>query len=120
MSSCLVNTVQLTTNADRQLLISFVSSSYLYEILNRMKIKIEHEIKVSELELTEQELLDHFITTKRYSSSMLKIADKALSEVNWHNNMPKSSKLEYISMLTKHIDALMKDIDHNYDLCFGK
>lgn len=82
-----------------------------------MKIKIiEYEIKASEIELTEQELLDNFITTKRYNSSMLKIADKALSEVNWHNNMPKSSKLKYISMLTKHIDAFMKDINYNNDL----
>jgi hypothetical protein len=31
MSSCLVNTVQLTTNADRQLLIAFVSTSTDYE-----------------------------------------------------------------------------------------
>jgi hypothetical protein len=81
-----------------------------------MKIKIDHEIKASEIELTEQELLDYFVTTRRFSSSMLKIADKALSEVSWHNNMPKSSKLEYISMLTKHMEAFMKDIDHNNDL----
>jgi len=81
-----------------------------------MKIKINHEININEIELTEQELLDNFITTKRFNSSMLKIADKALSEVNWHNNMPKSSKLKYISMLTKHIEAFMKDIDYNNDL----
>ena len=41
MSSCLVNTVQLTTNADRQLLIAFVSSSYLYEI-SRISNKIDN------------------------------------------------------------------------------
>lgn len=80
-----------------------------------MKIVIEHEIK-----LTEQELLDNFIKNSGTSYSMLKIADKALSEVSWHNNMPKSLKLEYISMLTKHIDAFMKDIDYNNDLSVGK
>ena len=31
MSSCLVNTVQLTTNADRQLLIAFVSKRFYYD-----------------------------------------------------------------------------------------
>jgi len=85
--------------------------------LGIMKIKIEHEIKASEIKLTEDELLEHFIKTNKYH--MLKVADKALSEVSWHNNMPKSSKLEYISMLTKHIDAFMKDIDYNNDLCEG-
>lgn len=54
--------------------------------------------------------------TKNCVSHQLKIVDNALSEVSWHNNMPKSLKLEYISMLTKHIDAFMKDIDHNNDL----
>ena len=41
MSSCLVNTAHLTTNADRQLLIAFVSSSYLYEI-SRISNKIDN------------------------------------------------------------------------------
>jgi len=79
-----------------------------------MKVKIEHEIKPSEIELSQQELLDNFILAKKYS--MLVVADKALGEVDWHNNMPKSSKLEYISMLEKHIGAFMKDINYNDDI----
>jgi len=85
-----------------------------------MKIKIDREIKASEIELTEQELLDNFIKNNGTDYSMFKIADKALSEVSWNNNMYKSSKLEYISMLTKHIDAFMKDIDYNNDLVVNK
>jgi len=81
-----------------------------------MEINIKHEIKASEIKLTEQELLDNFIKNSGTCYSMFKIADKALSEVNWHNNMPKSSKLKYISMLNKHIEAFMKDINHNNDL----
>lgn len=81
-----------------------------------MQINIKHEITASEIELTEQELLDNFIKNSGTRYSMFKIADKALSEVNWHNNMPKSSKLQYITMLTKHIEAFMKNIDYNNDL----
>jgi hypothetical protein len=33
MSSCLVNTVQLTTNADRQLLIAFVINCKIMDLL---------------------------------------------------------------------------------------
>jgi hypothetical protein len=82
----------------------------------KIQISIEHEININEIELTEQELLDNFIKNTGTSYYMFNIADKALSEVNWHNNMPKSSKLKYISMLTKHIEAFMKDIDYNNDL----
>jgi len=81
-----------------------------------MQINIKHEIKASEIELTQQELLDNFIKNSGTPYSMFKIADKASSEVNWHDNMPKSSKLKYVAMLTKHIEAFMKDIDYNNDL----
>jgi hypothetical protein len=76
-----------------------------------MQINIKHEITASEIVLSEQELLDNFVKNSGTCYSMFKIADKALSEVSWHNNMPKSLKLHYISMLTKHIEAFMKDID---------
>jgi hypothetical protein len=72
-----------------------------------MKKVIEIEIDISE-----QELLNEFIINiPKYD--MFKIADKALSEVSWHNNMPKSMKLEYINMLQKHIDIFNKDLNRN-------
>lgn len=81
-----------------------------------MNIVINHTINASEIKLTEEELLDYFIKNKGTQYSMYKIADKALSEVNWHNNMPKSTKLKYINMLSKHIEVFMKDIDYNNDI----
>ena len=74
-----------------------------------MKVNIEYEIK-----LTDDELIEGLI--KQPNRNMYKIADAALSEVSWHNNMPKSSKLRYIAMMQKHIDEFIKDLDHNNDL----
>lgn len=79
-----------------------------------MELIIKYELKASDIKLTEEELLEFFIKSNKYS--MFKVADKALSEVNWMNNMPKSSKLEYVNMLSKHIEAFMKDINYNDDI----
>ncbi len=65
--------------------------------------------KEIEIKLTEQELLDNFINNDQ-PYDMYKIADKALSEVSWHDSMPNSLRLKYISMLQKHIDAFIKDM----------
>jgi len=69
-----------------------------------------------DLDLTEEQILEFISNESTNNYSMFKIADKALSEVSWHNNMPKSSKLYYIAMLQKHINAFLKDIDYNNDL----
>lgn len=79
-----------------------------------MELIIKHDLKASDIELTEEELLEYFIKTNKYS--MFKVADKALSEVDWMNSMPKSLKLQYVNMLSKHIEAFMKDINHNDDI----
>lgn len=65
--------------------------------------------KEFEIDLTEQELLDYFIDNDK-PYDMLKIADKALGEVSWHDSMPNNLRLKYIAMLQKHIDAFMKDM----------
>ena len=82
-----------------------------------MKIKIEHEITASEIQLTEQELLEHFIKQNKYS--MFNVVEKALNEVSWMNNRPKSTKLEWVAMLSKHIEIFMSEINHNDDLSVG-
>jgi len=48
--------------------------------------------------------------------SMYDIADKSLSQVSWHDNMPKSSKLKYIKMLKKHISEFEKNLNVNDDM----
>jgi 2-phospho-L-lactate transferase/gluconeogenesis factor (CofD/UPF0052 family) len=77
--------------------------------LKNMKVNIEYEIN-----LTDDELIEGLI--KQTNRNMYKIADAALNEVSWHNNMPKSIKLKYIAMMQKHIDAFLKDLNHNNDL----
>jgi hypothetical protein len=42
MSSCLANIVQLTTNADRQLLIAFVIKRFFMDFKERKQKRIEH------------------------------------------------------------------------------
>lgn len=81
-----------------------------------MELIIRHKLQAFEIELTEQELLDNFIKCPGTGYSMFNIANKALGEVSWHDNMPKSSKLSYIAMLQKHIDSFLSDLNRNNDL----
>ena len=75
-------------------------------------MKIKKEVTI---DFTSEEILQ-LIDNDNQELSMYDVAEKALSQISWHDNMPKSSKLRYISMLQKHIDAFLENINRNNDL----